>query len=170
VPSAAHVDEYHPIALSSAPFRGRSGHGGAYHAPENLHWMITWGKAGFRVVPNRLVLTAVTSSSTPSPIPSPARAVLVDPHWHAPIEEEYRALISNETWELDPRPQGSNVVIGKWVFTQELRADGTLDRNKACWVLRGFTQHPEFDYDETFNMVVKPITVHTVLTTAISLD
>jgi hypothetical protein len=55
------------------------------------------------------------------------------------MEEEYRAMISNGTWELVPRPQGSNVVIGKWVFTHKLHADGTLDRYKACWVLQGFT-------------------------------
>jgi hypothetical protein len=135
--------------------------------PDNPHWMITQGKTGFRVVPDRLVLTAVTSSPTPSPIPSSARAALTDPHWRAAMEEEYGALISNGTWELVPRPQGSNVVTGKWVFTHKLRADGTLDRYKASWVLQGFTQRPKVDYDETFSPVVKPATVHTVLATAL---
>jgi hypothetical protein len=135
--------------------------------PDNPHWMITQGKTGFRVVPDRLVLTAVTSSPTPSPIPSSARAALTDPHWRAAMEEEYGALISNGTWELVPRPQGSNVVTGKWVFTHKLRADGTLDRYKASWVLQGFTQRRKVDYDETFSPVVKPATVHTVLATAL---
>jgi hypothetical protein len=135
--------------------------------PDNPHWMITQGKTGFRVVPDRLVLTAVTSSPTPSPIPSSARVALTDPHWRAAMEEEYGALISNGTWELVPRPQGSNVVTGKWVFTHKLRADGTLDRYKASWVLQGFTQRPKVDYDETFSPVVKPATVHTVLATAL---
>jgi hypothetical protein len=138
--------------------------------PENPHRMITRGKTGFRVVPDRLVFTAATSSPTTSPIPSPTHAALADPHWCAAMEEEYGALISNGTWELVPRPQGSNVVTGKWVFTHKLRADGTLDRYKACWVLRGFTQHPGGDYDETFSPVVKPATVRTVLTTAVSRD
>jgi hypothetical protein len=64
---------------------------------ENPYQMITWGKTGFRVVPDRLVLTVATSSSTPSPIPSSARAALADPHWRAAMEEEYGALISNGT-------------------------------------------------------------------------
>jgi hypothetical protein len=75
--------------------------------------MITRGKTGFSVVPDRLVLTVVTTSPTPSPIPSSTRVALADPHWRATIEEEYGALISNGTWELVPRPQGSNVVTGK---------------------------------------------------------
>jgi hypothetical protein len=65
--------------------------------PENPHRMITRGKTGFRVVPDRLVLTVATSSPTPSPIPSAARAALADPHWRATIEEEYGAQISNGT-------------------------------------------------------------------------
>jgi hypothetical protein len=48
--------------------------------PENPHRMITRGKTGFRVVLDRLVLTFVTSSPTPSLIPSSARAALADPH------------------------------------------------------------------------------------------
>jgi hypothetical protein len=65
--------------------------------PENPHRMITRGKAGFRVVPDHLVLTVATSSPTPSPIPSAVRAALADPHWRATIEEEYGAQISNGT-------------------------------------------------------------------------
>jgi hypothetical protein len=130
--------------------------------------MITRGKTGFKVVIDRLVLTAATSSPMPSLIPSRARAALADPHWRVTMEDEYGAPISNGTWELVPRPQGSNVVTGKWVFMHKLHADGTLDRYKARWVLRDFTQLPGVDYDETFSPVVKLVTFRTVLTTAVS--
>jgi hypothetical protein len=84
------------------------------------------------------------------------------------MEEEYDALISNGTWELVPRPQGSNVVTDKWVFTLKLRVDGTLDHYKARWVLQSFTQRPEVDYGEIFSPVVKPGTVRTMIATAVS--
>ena len=60
------------------------------------------------------------------------------------------------------------MVTGKWIWTHKRRAEGTLDRYKACWVLRGFTQRPSVNYDETFSLVVKPATVRTVLSLALS--
>jgi hypothetical protein len=84
------------------------------------------------------------------------------------MEEEYAALLANQTWELVPRPPGSNVVIGKCIWTHKRRADDTIERYKARWVLRGFTQWPRVDYDETFSPVVKPATVRTVLSLALA--
>jgi hypothetical protein len=129
--------------------------------------MVTRAKDGFRVLPDRLILTATTTSLTPSPIPSSVRATLADPNWRAAMEDEYGTLMSNGTWDLVPRPQGSNVVTGKWVFTHKFCADGTFDRYKARWVIQGSTQPPGVDYDDTFSPVVKPATVRTVLATVV---
>ena len=84
------------------------------------------------------------------------------------MEEEHAALLRNQTWDLVPRPPRSNVVTGKWIFKHKLQADGSLERYKARWVLRGFTQRPGVDFDETFSPVVKPATVRTVLSLALS--
>jgi hypothetical protein len=67
-----------------------------------------------------------------------------------------------------PRPPGTNIVTGKWIWTHKRRADGTLERYKARWVLQGFTQRPRVDYDETFSPVVKPTTVRTMLSLALA--
>jgi hypothetical protein len=71
------------------------------------------------------------------------------------MEEEYVALLANHTWDLVPCPPGTNVVTCKWLFCHKLTSDGSLNRYKACWVLRGFTQRPGVDYNKTFNPVVK---------------
>jgi histone deacetylase 1/2 len=84
------------------------------------------------------------------------------------MEEEYAALLANQTWDLVPQPPGSNVVTDKWIWTYKRWADGTLERYKARWVLRGFTQRPGVNYDETFSPVVKPVTVRTVLSLALA--
>jgi hypothetical protein len=97
-----------------------------------------------------------------SPVPSSIRTALLDPHWRRAMEEEYAALVANQTWDLVPRLPGTNVVTGKWIWTHKRQADGTLERYKARWVLRGFTQRPGVDYDETFSPVVNPATVSNV--------
>ena len=84
------------------------------------------------------------------------------------MQEQYDALLMNRTWDLVPRPSHCNIVSGKWLFKHKFKADGTLERYKARWVLRGFTQHPGIDFDETFSLVVKPTIVCTLLSLALS--
>ena len=84
------------------------------------------------------------------------------------MEEEHAALLQNHTWDLVPRPPRANVVTGKWIFKHKFNADRSLERYKARWVLRGFTQRPGVDFSETFSPVVKPATVRTVLSLALS--
>ena len=79
------------------------------------------------------------------------------------MEAEYAALLTNRTWELVPRPPGANIVTGKWVFRVKYKPYGSLDRYKARWVVRGFSQRPGIDFGETFSPVVKPATIRTVL-------
>lgn len=86
------------------------------------------------------------------------------------MTEKSEALQVNNTWDLVPRPPGVNLVTGKWVFRHKFLPDGSLDRYKARWVLHGFTQRPGIDFDETFSPVVKPATICTVLTLALSRD
>ena len=50
----------------------------------------------------------------------------------------------------------------------KLKADGFLDRCKSRLGAKGFSQTPVIDYCETFNPIVKPITVRLILTLALS--
>jgi hypothetical protein len=86
------------------------------------------------------------------------------------MDEEFQALVQNNTWTLVPRPPNANLVTGKWIFKHKLLSDGTLDRYRARWVLRGFTQRPDVDFDETFSPIVNPATIRTVLSLALSRD
>jgi hypothetical protein len=84
------------------------------------------------------------------------------------MEEEFTALIANNTWDLVPHPVGSNIVTGKWISKHKFNFGGSLDRYKARWVHRGFTQRLGVDYNETSSPLVKPAMVCTVLSPAVS--
>jgi hypothetical protein len=81
------------------------------------------------------------------------------------MEEEFAALVANNTWDLVPRPVGSNVITDKCILS-------TSSIPMAPWNGIGlagfFVTSPGVDYDETFSSVVKPATVRTVLSLAIS--
>lgn len=120
--------------------------------------MVTRLKAGI-VQPN----PRYAHVSTTDDVPGSVRAALRDPAWFAAMQDEYNALQQNGTWKLVPRPRGAHVISGKWIFKNKFHADGTLERRKARWVVRGFSQCPGLDFDQMFSPVVKLATIRIVL-------
>uniref|UniRef100_A0A453R1Z8 Reverse transcriptase Ty1/copia-type domain-containing protein n=1 Tax=Aegilops tauschii subsp. strangulata TaxID=200361 RepID=A0A453R1Z8_AEGTS len=135
-------------------------------SPSNTHTMVTRAKRGLFQPVDRLNLHV--SHSTPSPIPKTYRGALHDPHWRRAMNEECDALVANRMWSLVPRPPCAHVVSGKWIFKHKFHSDGSLARYKARWVVRGYSQQPGIDFDETFSHVVKPATIRIVLSLAVS--
>src|SRR3954469_1980747 len=82
--------------------------------------------------------------------------------------EEFDTLQCNRTWQLVPRPPRANVITGKWVFRVKTRPDGSLERYKARWMVRGFHQRAGMDFTDTFAPVVKLGTIRAVLQLAAS--
>ncbi|GKC65167.1 ribonuclease H-like domain-containing protein [Tanacetum coccineum] len=93
---------------------------------------------------------------------------LKDPNWCNAMYDEYNALVKNGTWILVPRPSDVNLVRSMWLFKHKFHADGTLSRYKARLVANGSNQQHGVDFDETFSPVVKPATIRTVLSLAVS--
>lgn len=133
----------------------------------NAHTMTTRGKQGISQ-PKQILDLSVINPADVSPLPKTYRGALSDPNWNAAMVEEFSALTTNQTWDLVAPPPHANIVSGKWLFRHKLNSDGTLARYKARWVVRGFSQQPGLDYDETFSLVVKPTTIRTVLSLAVA--
>jgi histone deacetylase 1/2 len=122
--------------------------------------MVTRARAGiFKPNPRY----ALTSTSPVTAVPQSVRAALRNTHWRTAMQQEFDALLRNKTWTLVPRPRDARVLSGKWVWKNKTGADGTFERCKARWVVRGDRQQPGVDFDETFSPVVKPATIRTVL-------
>lgn len=123
--------------------------------------MITHARAGV-FKPNPHYAMAATAAILP--IPKSAREALRDPNWKQAMQAEYTTLHANSTWRLVDKPAGAHIISGKWVFKHKLHPDGSLERYKERWVVRGLTQRAGIDFQETFTLVVKPATMSTVLT------
>jgi len=95
-------------------------------------------------------------------------AALGNKNWCAAMENEFQALLKNQTWHLVPRPKGKNIVGCKWVYRLKRKADGTIDRYKARLVAKGFKQRYGVDYEETFSPVVKAATIRLILSIAVT--
>ncbi|GKA86229.1 ribonuclease H-like domain-containing protein [Tanacetum coccineum] len=135
-----------------------------HNNPTSTHPMVT----RFHVGTNRPTQCFNLHVSTISPIPKSYPIAFRDPNWYRAMLDEYTALIKNNTWILVPRPPDANIVRSMWLFRHKYNADGTLSRYKARLVANGSTQLAGIDVDETFSPVVKPATIRTVLSLAIS--
>ena len=73
--------------------------------------------------------------------------------WRDAMMEEYNSIMKNWVWEVVPRPEGKLVVTSKWLYKIKHAVDGSIEKYKARFVARGFSQKERVDYDETFTSV-----------------
>ncbi|CAM8954522.1 unnamed protein product [Rhodiola kirilowii] len=71
------------------------------------------------------------------------------------MQEELHQFERNKVWRLVPTPKDKNVIGTKWVFRNKLDDKGTVVRNKARLVVKGYNQQEGIDYDETFAPVAR---------------
>ena len=86
--------------------------------------------------------------------------------WVDAMVEEYSSIMKNDVWEVVPRPAGKSVVTSKWIYKIKHVADGSVEKYKAIFVARGFTQKEGIDYDETFAPVSRYVTIRTIISLA----
>ena len=79
------------------------------------------------------------------------------------MDEEYRSLMVNDTWDLIPLPKGRKLVRCKWVYRTKYASDGSVERLKRRLVAKGFSQVEGIEYNETFAPVAKINSIRLVL-------
>ncbi|CAJ2673543.1 unnamed protein product [Trifolium pratense] len=118
--------------------------------------------------PRKLFNLHTSTHQSISPLPTNPIDALNDHNWKMAMKDEYDALIENKTWELVPRPSNANVIRSLWIFRHKKKSDGSFERYKARLVGNGANQQSGVDCGETFSPVVKPATIRTVLSIALS--
>jgi hypothetical protein len=90
------------------------------------------------------------------------------PDWDTTMNEEYRSLMENDTWDLVPLPKGRKLVRCKWVYRTKYASNGSVERHKGWLVAKGFSQVEGIDYNETFALVAIMNFIRLVLSLAAS--
>ena len=76
----------------------------------------------------------------------------------------------NETWKLEEPPIGRKAIDCRWVYKIKYKADGSVERYKACLVAKGYSQQEGIDYEETFSLVARYTTIRSIIAIAKQLD
>ena len=77
--------------------------------------------------------------------------------------EEYDSIMQNEVWEVLPRLEGKSEVTSRWIYKVKYAAAGSIEKRKARFVARGFSQVEGIDYEETFAPVAQYASIRTVM-------
>jgi hypothetical protein len=65
-----------------------------------------------------------------------------------------------------PRLKNKDVVSSRWLFKIKHAADGSIEKYKARFVTRGFSQKEGIDYEETFAPVARYTSIRTIIALA----
>ena len=75
--------------------------------------------------------------------------------WKDAMIKEYQSIMKNDVWDVVPRLEGKFVVTSKWIYKIKHAIDGSIEKYKAIFVGRGFSQKEGIDYEETFAPVAR---------------
>ena len=127
----------------------------------------------------KALLEVLTLEHNPSKSYSPVSALLLEPYipisfkdamtcpeaekWKEAIEDEYKSLMENKTWDVTALPQNRKAIKCKWILNFKPGHKGVDPRYKARLVACGYDQLYGVDYLATYSPVVKHYSIRLVL-------
>ena len=68
---------------------------------------------------------------------------------------DYDSIARNNVLDEVPRQEDKSVVISRWIYKVKQAVDGSVEKHKARFVARGFSQVEGINYDETFAPIAR---------------
>ena len=88
--------------------------------------------------------------------------------WQQAMNDEMSSLVENKIWQLVEKPKGRKIVDNRWVYKVKLNTNGCVDKFKARFVTKGFSQEAGVDFNQTYSPVARFDTNRAVLSVAAS--
>lgn len=66
-----------------------------------------------------------------------------------------QSIMEYDVWEIVPRTRGKPVVTSKWIYEIKHATNGSIERHKARFVVKGISQTNGLNYEETYAPVTR---------------
>ena len=86
--------------------------------------------------------------------------------WVYAMVEEYISIMTNDVWEIVPRPQDRSVVVSRWVYKIKYTAYDNIEKFKFGFVAKGYDQKEGIEYEETFTLVARYTSIRSFISLA----
>ena len=87
--------------------------------------------------------------------PTSYEEALQKKEWVEAMTKEYQSIMKNDDWDIVSKPENKSVVSSKWIYKIKHATDVSIEKYKARFVARGFSQKEGIDFEETFATVAQ---------------
>eukprot|EP00253_Pinus_taeda_P025919 PITA_25919 len=92
------------------------------------------------------------------------------PIWVDAMVEEYDSIVRNSVWDVVLRPDNKSVVSSHWLYKVKQAVDGSVEKHKAIFIARGFSEVEGIDYDDNFASVIGYSSIRSMLALSSQMD
>jgi hypothetical protein len=89
--------------------------------------------------------------------------------WQDAMTKKYQSIMKNVVWDIVLRLKEKSIVTSKWIYKIKHATEGSVEKYKARFVARGFSQVEGIDYEETFAPVARYTSIRTIIALATSM-
>lgn len=82
------------------------------------------------------------------------------------MQEELDALKLNKTWEIIELCRDKKPIGCRWTYKIKYNSNSKIVHYKARSVVKGYTQTPKIDFQETFASITKMTSIRVILSMA----
>ena len=82
------------------------------------------------------------------------------------MKEIYKSIMKNDVQEVVHKPKGKSIVTSRWIYKIKHAANGSIEKYKAIYLARGFSQKEDIVYGQTFALVARYTTIQAMISLA----